>query len=338
MNHYKGKLFPYDKSKILGVETYLYTTVGRLKELLNLHSITHVDSGYKLADFKDCEKTPFSIEALIERIEQVGDGENLPMQDQYMYPHNALDFLILGEPVEYVNIKDSRVFVDAYANNCESGLETLIKEGLLEEVEVSLEDLVKRDYYFVSDSSLSVGDVKEYNQWHKPSVYKLEDMDYSYSNRGKVIYKVSFGVNDVTNLKDDFGVEVNKISIVDKVCRYEQLDDLKKSLQVEYKPNAKMSPSSVNKQGWAFTKNESFEQGKIYQLKEFRHEHIKKHVLITDKTPKYAHTTFKGIVLEGGEDITATELLYFVDDWNLCFGGEISIRENGEFTGRYNTD
>ena len=46
----------------------------------------------------------------------------------------------------------------------------------------------------------------------------------------------------------------------------------------------------------------------------------------------------KVFILQGGEDITAMELLYFMDGWNLCFGGEISIKENGEFSGRYNTD
>ena len=56
------------------------------------------------------------------------------------------------------------------------------------------------------------------------------------------------------------------------------------------------------------------------------------------KPRQYAHTTFKGVILQGGEDITAMELLYFMDGWNLCFGGEISIKENGEFSGRYNTD
>ena len=84
--------------------------------------------------------------------------------------------------------------------------------------------------------------------------------------------------------------------------------------------------------------DEDFQRGKISQLKELREEHIKKHVLVGDKTPQYAHTTFKGVILQGGEDITAMELLYFMDGWNLCFGGEISIKENGEFSGRYNTD
>lgn len=294
--------------------------------------------GFTLADFKDCEKTPFSIEALIDRIEQVGDGENLPMQDQYMYPYNALDFMILGNPVEYVTIKDNKVFVDPLARDCEDGLDTLIEEGLLEEVEVKLEDLTQGEYYLVESNSLSVGDVKEYSGWNKVSVYKLEDMKFKHGNKGKILYKVSFNTSDVADFVDDGGVTVSKLTIVDKVCRYEQLDDLKKGLQVEYKPNAKMNPSSVNKHGWAFTKDESFERVKIHQLKELRHEHIKKHVWITDKTPKCAHTTFKGVVLQGGEDITSTELLYFADDWSLCFGGEISIRENGEFTGRYNTD
>lgn len=96
--------------------------------------------GFTLADFKDCEDTPFSIEDLIERIESTSDGETMPMQDQYLYPHNAIDFLLLGEPIKYVTINGDKVFVDPETENCESGIETLIDDGLLEQVEVSLED------------------------------------------------------------------------------------------------------------------------------------------------------------------------------------------------------
>lgn len=293
--------------------------------------------GFTLADFKDCEDTPFSIEALIERIESVSDGENMPMQDQYLYPHNAVDFLLLGEPIKYVTIGESKVFIGPETEDCESGIETLINDGLLEEVEVPLEDFISGDYYMIDEDNLTVGQEKEFNYYNKPTVSKLEDMNWLSWQRSKVVYKVKFDIDDVTNLSSS-GVQVKKLTILEKVCRFEQLPDLQKGEDVEYRPNAKMKATSCSKEGWAYKKDEDSQRGKISQLKELREEHIKKHVLVGDKTPRYAHTTFKGVILQGGEDITAMELLYFMDGWNLSFGGEISIKENGEFSGRYNTD
>ena len=65
---------------------------------------------------------------------------------------------------------------------------------------------------------------------------------------------------------------------------------------------------------------------------------VKKFVVKTEGSVKYAKNTFKGVILEGGEDIKAEELLYHMDGYNLCFGGSITINKDGTFSGSYNTD
>ncbi|UZV41119.1 hypothetical protein vBVpaMR16F_53 [Vibrio phage vB_VpaM_R16F] len=335
VNKYQSKGYKTSRNEVIKIglaiaNLNLTTWEEAKKQLGNTY-------GFTLADFKDCENTPFSIEALIERIESVSDGDNMPMQEQYLYPHNAVDFLLLGEPIKYVTIGGDKVFIDPETENCESGIETLIKDGLLEEIEVPLQDYISGEYYMVESDNLEIDNEKEFSCYHKPTISKLEDLSCNSWQRSKVVYKVKFDLEDVTNLSSS-GLQVKKLTVVEKICRFEQLSKLQKGESVEYRPNAKMKPTSSSKEGWAYKKDEDFQRGKISQLKELREEHIKSHVLVSDKTPRYAHTTFKGIILQGGEDITAMELLYFLDDWNLCFGGDISIKEDGTFSGRYNTD
>ena len=52
----------------------------------------------------------------------------------------------------------------------------------------------------------------------------------------------------------------------------------------------------------------------------------------------YARNTFEGVILEGGEGITADELLYMFDGCGVPFGGSCTVYSDGTFRGEYNTD
>lgn len=290
--------------------------------------------GFTLADFKDCENTPFSIDALIERIESTSDGEDLPMQEHYLYPHDAVDFMLEGKSIEYILIGDEQNYVDPYVLEAESSVKDLISRGLLTTVEVSKDEFLQGDFFVIESNSKNVGDIINRTTY----IYNREHLENSYyGSNDKVIYKVSFYEDDVKTITDGY-IAVSKCTLVEKVCRASQISQFNKGEHVEYRPNANMKRSSSNNSGWAFKENSVFIQGEISQLKKMREEHIKNHVLITESGVGYAHHTFAGVILQGGEDITAEELLYFMDGFNLSFGGNIAIHEDGTFSGRYNTD
>lgn len=290
--------------------------------------------GFDLADFKDCENTPFSIEALIERIETVKDGEDLPHQTQYLYPHNCVDFILEGLPIEYIMLGSEKQFIDPYVLEAQNEVQSLIDDGILTEIEVDKDVFLKGKFYVI-ESNKNVDE--EVTGWGQKHLYKLENLGNPYHNRNRDIYRVEFNEDDVKGVYSDY-IDVSKYKIVEKVCRVEQLEDFKQGKSIIYRNNAKMKVGNSSSKGWAYTEDEQFQRGKIAQLRELRSEHIKNNILVTDKQPCYAHTKFSGVILEGGEDITATELLFYMDDWNLCFGGDIHIKENGTFSGRYNTD
>lgn len=297
--------------------------------------------GFNLADFKDCENTPYSLEALLERIEAAHNDlneEGIPMQDQYLYPHNAVDFLLEGKPIEYVKINDEEQFIDPLVLDCIDGIYQLIEKGYLEKVEIDKSTYTTGGFYIISKDSYTLGQEVETHHWSQDDcLFKKEALEYRTHDRGNLLYKVTFKDDDLKNVYSDY-VTVKKFTPVEVICRAPQIEDFKQGKDVTYRKQAKMLPQASSESGWAYSKDEEFQRGKIAALKELRNDFIENNILITDKTPKYAHNTFKGIIFEGGESITAKELLYFMDGWNLCFGGDITIKEDGTFSGRYNTD
>lgn len=64
------------------------------------------------------------------------------------------------------------------------------------------------------------------------------------------------------------------------------------------------------------------------------HEHI-----AWEKTPKYAHTEFRGnLITETAKSLSEMDILILMDKGNLCFGGVCDKTSDGKFSGSYNTD
>ena len=54
--------------------------------------------------------------------------------------------------------------------------------------------------------------------------------------------------------------------------------------------------------------------------------------------PGYAHTTYRGVIKSGAPEISLKELLVFLDEGNLCFGGRGEIYSNKRFEVMVHTD
>lgn len=273
--------------------------------------------GFTLADFKDIKDIPFSIPALIERIEATTDSNGIPMQEQYLYPHDAVDFVILNEPVQYVTLNGEEYLVDEYAADVEGSLENLFEKGILVKEEVDKGSTLEGDWFAVDTQRLNKGEVVK--GWLNTKVYRKESLDRW--NRG-LIYKVSFSEEQISGFDGDT-MQVSSPIVEELVCRSEHLHSFLKG-DVIFRENARMKSQSSS--------------GKNPQLTEERIQYIKDNVIFTGGSVQYARNTFTGVVLEGGEDITADELLYLRDGCGVPFGGSCYIQPNGCFSGEYNTD
>ena len=299
--------------------------------------------GLTLADFNDVKGTPFSLEALFERIDSVSneiDPLNIPMQENYLYPHNAVDFLLLGEPVEYININGNKHFTDINTLDCEIGIEELVERGLLEYKESSLKDWLQgKTYYTVYEGSEEALKESFKSTWNKPKIYTKEDLDFTYASSTSNIYRVTFKPDDVVKLnKQSVEIKYSSDIEVTYICKVFDKDLFKSGNPFIARKIAKVEGDSFSFNGHAFDRDGDAKRWRIKVIKEYRSEHIEKFVVKTGGGVSYAKNTFKGVILEGGEDIKAEELLYHMDSYNLCFGGSITISKDGTFSGSYNTD
>lgn len=88
----------------------------------------------------------------------------------------------------------------------------------------------------------------------------------------------------------------------------------------------------MNVNGWAFTANES--QGQIDNQKSelmFVLGGKNDWVIVESTSTGYAYKTYRGYLKEGHPKITLKELLIWLDNGNLCFGGRGNIYANGWF-------
>lgn len=95
----------------------------------------------------------------------------------------------------------------------------------------------------------------------------------------------------------------------------------------------------MNIDGWAFTANEN--EGQIENQKSelmFALNDKSDYVVVKSKSHGYAHTTYRGYLKEGHPPITLKELLIWLDNGNLCFGGRGSISPGGKFEAVVYTD
>lgn len=99
-----------------------------------------------------------------------------------------------------------------------------------------------------------------------------------------------------------------------------------------------LHPEHLKREGWAFSSKRDEMLEKIAEIKRTRLDHLRKHIVIVSKNPAYARNDWSGVVVQGGEDINADEILLYMDEFNTCFGGDITLRSDGAFSGTYYTD
>lgn len=191
--------------------------------------------GLTLADFNDIKNKPFTLEALFERIDSVSsevDPLNIPMQENYLYPHNAVDFLILGEPVEYINIKGNKHFTDINTLDCESGVEDLVDRGLLEYKEVSLAEWLEGKVYYVVESYDESSLIERFKRsYNKPKLYTKDDLEFSYCNTTANIYKVQLKPENVSKINSlSLEIKYSDDIQIEYVCKVFDKDLLKQEL------------------------------------------------------------------------------------------------------------
>ena len=275
--------------------------------------------GFTLADFKDCEKTPFSMEALIARIESVNDGsDTLPVQDHYLYPHDAVDFVILNKPIEYITLNNEEYLVDEHAADVENSIDTLVEDNILTKVEVDKEQFLEGDWYCINHKRYSKGE--EINNYGYETAYRKESLPAHH--RAGLAYKVKITESMIQGF-DGEEMKVKCPVVEELICRSNQIYSFQNG-DVVFRESAKMKPHSAK----CVNPNTTPE----------RMKQIRNNIINTGGQVMYARNTFEGVILEGGEDITADELLYMYDGCGVPFGGSCTIHSDGTFRGEYNTD
>lgn len=283
--------------------------------------------GLSLASFDATDNEPFSIEALLERIQAVSDGENLPMSEVYKYPLHVVDFVVLGKPVEYIEINGETIYTDPDAYNCERELEDMIEKGVLESVELDKEEYLGGDWYVVmSDRHIIGKTIKSYVGYY---AYRREQLSTNNLSYDDIVCKVTFDERDIYTFEKGEYPVLTSFTIDEIICRKNHVYDFSQGKLVSYDERATMDESSSS--NGSEMKQWDDKTYEAYDL--WRVPFIKTHIIYD-----LDGNTFSGYVLKGGEDITACEILYALDGCGVPFGGSCIINSNGKFSGRYNTD
>ena len=289
--------------------------------------------GLDLADLTDTDGQEFSMEAAIDRLLEVEfDPENpTPCQTQYLHDINIIDYVVDGEPLEYCIINDEKLWINPEVNEYEDAVEQAIEKGTLSEKHVSKDKVLDQQYYVCKTENENVTYVE--------TLETLKDRSWGSNS---LVYPVKEIKEEDIDVKSSSstGLCVKTCVLGDPLCRKEDIEKLKRGEEVSYLPQVQSmkEKSSFSTKGHAFSNKGEEERKRIATIKQYREEHLKKHVYVTSHHNRYAHVTYSGIILEGGEDITAEELCYFRDNWNTCFGAKCTIGKDGVFTGEYNTD
>lgn len=333
LDKYKGRGYKTSRSEVI--------KLGLTISQLNIDSWEEFSSqvgnsyGFDLADLKDLESEEFSLDKALDRIVDVRVGGDIPMQEQYKYPIKVVDFVVADEPIEFVYINNDKYYLSPEAGDASDEISTLVEEGVLSEEEVDSKEYLSGKWYTLIDESEYKKDETLKASWGSRSLYSKEEIPLGY-HTGKILVEVGFEEGSITDFCNGV-VEVNNFVMKDIICRGSDVKTFTDGGDVAYKKIATGMYGSYDFKGHAFDLNGPFIRGEFNAIKGLRLDHLKKHVVINGGASKYAHNTFSGYITEGGEDITAKEVLLLADSFNLCFGGSCSIN-NGKFSGRYNTD
>lgn len=287
--------------------------------------------GFTLADLSNCENEEFSIDKALDKIINCDtQNENIPMQTDYFYPHDAVDFVLLNKPIEVVEFKGERLYIDPYVQDAEDSVEKLIEKGILKEVLVDYKQMLEGEWFAVlPEDNFTLG--KEYKEYGL-AVYHKDKLPDRYYNKDKVIVKVADILEGDIRIIDANCLYMNKITPEKVICRVPDICKFQKGDSVEYKPRVKQMNSSGSTNEYNI--EEQRKRLDVYDVYKF----INDHVVVTGGCSNYAHNTFSGIILEGGENINATDLLHHFDGCGVPFGGKCSVSNTGSFSGSYNTD
>ncbi len=338
LDKYKGKGYSTSRNEVLKLGLRVSSLNIKTWEEFKKHIGNSY--GFTLADLKDCEEEEFTIDKAIDKLLTPSEVEAYH-EAQYQYPHDVLDFIVLNEPLKVVTLNEVEYYLDPECQDVEDSLNILVEDGDLIKVEVDKKDILNKDYYtLINEFDKDKEIIKWTNTWSGGlRTYQKDTLPSFTHERDKVLVKIKpFGEGVISRFSGGVLV-LNEFEVESVICRATQLADFKKEVGVDYKRRVRSTQAgSVSPKGWAFSGNESFEQGKIAQIKSDKEEILKISVLITNSNPQYAHKTFSGFILEGGENLTPYEILLYADGFNLCFGGDLTLREDGSFSGRYNTD
>lgn len=337
LDKYKNKGYSTSRTEVLKLGLKVASlNISNWEEFKNQIGNSY---GFTLADLHDCENVAFSLEAALERIQSSSPSESclMPMQQEYLYPHDAVDFLVEGKDIEVVQINDQEYYVHPDAGECIDGINNLIERGLLNKIVVDKSVILNKDYYIPLEEGVELNKVVE-GGWLGSDLYTIESLKDCYKDKHLLWVRAQFEEENVKDVQEGC-IRVGKFTPVEIMGRVSDTNRIMKGEVVGYLSRVKhMSSSSCSPEGWAFKEKSEFLQGEINQIKKIREDHLKKHVMITGGSVGYAHKTSQGFILEGGEDIHATDLLLFLDGFNLCFGGECYIKEDGSFSAKIHTD
>ncbi|AHK11611.1 hypothetical protein S140_204 [Shewanella sp. phage 1/40] len=184
--------------------------------------------GYTLADFKKYENTEFSMESLFELLES-GKGEKIPLttEDCYLYPVDAVDFVLLNKPIEVMEINGREYYVDEHAEDCCNGLEDLIEKGVLTQVNVGAGEVLNQKYYLVTDTIYSSFGDKVKSSWHTDKVISKNHLPNKTTK--KFVYEVDIEEQEISHYCSEYLI-VNGFKPVKILCRGSDVFKLKQSV------------------------------------------------------------------------------------------------------------
>lgn len=292
--------------------------------------------GFNFISEEDWNGKDFSMENAMEILSGTDFSEVMyTPQSSYKHPVDLLEYLVADKPILRIESNGKVYFPDVDSDEVGSVLAAVDEEVLTVEDTTLKDYLGEFVYCWLEEDGFELNTSTENRRWGDYYVYKTKEDVKSLQNTGLLV-KCKYEEEDLTDCSlSDY--RFKQLLPVEIMCDKGDVLLWKNGKDVPpYKPRVKvMKSDSFSCAGFTLGCHTPTPD---YISAKFREDHIRAHVKITGGESKYAHKTFVGHILKGGEDITAKELLLFVDSYCLCFGGSCTILANGKFSGQYNTD
>lgn len=333
LDKYKGKGYKTSQKEVL--------KLGLKVADLNIDSWEafkeHIGNsyGFTLVDLEDCKDEPFNLDLAISKLVDNSENTHCP---SFAYPHNVVDFVVLGETLEYTIINAEKEYLNAEARYVHEELQELADKGILEEEEVNNFAILGKDYYTTMKEDEVVFDRPINARWNKVAYLKEDLKNRTHCRQGDVLVKLK-PIKEENVVGLEHGIKLTSFEVDKVICREYDVHNFVEGREVSYLPKVeKMKHAGgYSDEGWALYEQKDYIKGEIDTIREYTEETLKKCVIYSS-TPRYAHKEFSGNVLKGGENLKPKEILLYMDGFNLCFGGSITLKEDGSFYGKYNTD